>query len=153
MQVHEIMTKNVKVIDSSATLVEAAEVMRDEDVGALPVGEGGRPIGMLTDRDIVVRALAEYKDPAHTTVREVITPRVTTIYADRDVNEAAELMAKDQVRRLLVIDHRQSPIGILSLGDIGRSEHASQAGAHALKGVSDNDNDHGQQTWRKPTHV
>lgn len=151
MQVQELMTKNVKLIDSSATLVEAAEVMRDEDVGALPVGEGGRPIGMLTDRDIVVRALAEYKDPAQTTVREVITPRVTTIYADRDVNEAAELMAKDQVRRLLVIDHRQAPVGILSLGDIGRSRHASQAGAHALKGVSDDNRD--QQTWRNPTHV
>lgn len=145
MQVQEIMTKNVRVIDSSTTLVEAAEIMRDEDVGALPVGDGGRPIGMLTDRDIVVRALAEYKDPAQTLVREVITPRLTTIYADRDVSEAAELMAKDQVRRLLVIDHRQAPVGILSLGDIGRNQYASQAGAHALGGVSDDT----QHSWRR----
>ncbi len=137
MQVQELMTQNVTMIDSSATLVEAAEIMRDFDIGALPVGTGDRPIGMLTDRDIVIRALAEYKDPAQTTVREVITPRLRTIQADRDISEAAELMAKDQVRRLLVLDHNQSPVGILSLGDIGRSQFASSAGAQALQGVTD----------------
>lgn len=120
MQVQELMTKNVKVIDSTATLHEAAEMMRDADIGVLPVADGGRPIGMLTDRDIVVRALADWKDPAQTRVRDVITPRVRTIYADRDVSEAAELMAKEQIRRLLVLDHQQVPVGILSLGDIGR---------------------------------
>ncbi len=129
VQVQQLMSKNIKMIDPSATLVQAAEIMRDNDVGALPVGDGERPIGMLTDRDIVVRALAEYKDPAQTTVREVITPRLSTIQADKDVSEAAELMAKDQVRRLLVLDHMQAPVGIISLGDIGRSQLASSAGA------------------------
>lgn len=137
MQVQQLMTRNVKIIDSSTTLVEAAEIMRDLDIGALAVGDEGRPIGMLTDRDIVVRALAEYKDPAHTTAREVITPRLSTIQADADITEAAELMARDQVRRLLVIDHTQVPVGILSLGDIGRSELADSAGANALQGVTD----------------
>lgn len=149
MQVREVMTKNVKVIDSTATLLEAAEMMRDQDIGALPVADGGRPIGMLTDRDIVVRALAEYKDPAQTRVREVITPRLTTIAADREVSEAAELMAKDQIRRLLVLDDRQTPVGILSLGDIGRTEHGS--GAEALRGVSEPEHEHDwQQKRTKP---
>lgn len=136
MIVQELMTKNVKVIDSSATLMEAAEIMRDEDIGALPVADAGRPIGMVTDRDIVVRAIAEAKDPAQTRVRDVITPRLTTIFADRDVREAADLMAKDQVRRLLVVDHQQTPVGILSLGDIVRGDTASDASADALQGVS-----------------
>jgi CBS domain-containing protein len=139
MQVRELMTKNVKVIDSTATLNEAAEMMRDADIGVLPVADAGRPIGMLTDRDIVVRALADYKDPAQTRVRDVITPRVRTIYADREVKEAAELMAKEQLRRLLVIDQQQVPIGILSLGDIARDDSATSEGARALQGVSEPD--------------
>jgi CBS domain-containing protein len=147
MQVHELMTKNVKVIDSTATLLEAAEMMRDADIGALPVADAGRPIGMVTDRDIVVRALAEYKDPAQTPVRDVITPRLSTIYADRDISEAAALMAKEQVRRLLVLDHHQAPVGILSLGDIGRSESGS-LGARALQGVSAPEHEHAWQERR-----
>ena len=148
MQVHELMTRNVKVIDSTATLLEAAEMMRDEDIGALPVADAGRPIGMVTDRDIVVRALAEYKDPAQTPVRDVITPRLSTIYADRDISEAAALMAKEQVRRLLVLDHHQDPVGILSLGDIGRSEASSSVGAKALQGVSEPEHEHAWQERR-----
>ena len=124
--------------------------MRDQDLGALPVADAGRAIGMLTDRDIVVRAIAEAKDPAQTRVREVITPRLTTIFADRDVREAADLMAKDQVRRLLVIDHQQMPVGILSLGDIARSNAVADSGAQALQGVSEPEHDHAWQQSSKP---
>jgi CBS domain-containing protein len=141
MQVQEVMTKTVKVIDSTATLLEAAEMMRDEEIGALPVANAGRPIGMLTDRDIVVRALASYKDPGQTRVRDIITPRLTTIYADQDISEAAALMAHQQIRRLLVVDHDQAPVGILSLGDISLSEadelRSASASSQALKGVSE----------------
>jgi CBS domain-containing protein len=150
MQVQELMSRNVKVIDSTATLLEAAELMRDEDIGALPVADAGRPIGMLTDRDIVVRALADYKDPNQTRVRDIITPRLSTIYADQDVSEAAELMAKQQVRRLLVIDHDKAPVGILSLGDIGKTNTASSAGAHALHGVSEPHRELEAQKGSKP---
>jgi CBS domain-containing protein len=83
MQVQELMTPSVKTIDSTATVLEAAELMRDQDIGALPVADAGRPIGMLTDRDIVVRALADYRDPSQTRVREIITPRLSTVYATR----------------------------------------------------------------------
>jgi CBS domain-containing protein len=150
MQVQELMSRNVQMIESSATLQEAAEMMRTSEVGALPVAEGGRPIGMLTDRDIVVRAIAELKDPTQTLVREVITPRLSIVYADQDVREAAELMAKDQIRRLLVVDAQQAPIGILSLGDIGRSTAASDAGAQALQGISEPEHQHAWQQSSKP---
>lgn len=135
MQVQDVMTKNVKVIDATATLLEAAEMMRDQDIGALPVANAGRPIGMLTDRDIVVRALADYKDPNQTRVRDIVTPRLRTVYADQDVSEAAEIMSREQIRRLLVIDHDQAPVGILSLGDIGKA--ATGSSAEALRGVSE----------------
>lgn len=148
MQVQELMSKNVKLIEGTASLLEAAEVMRDQDVGVLPVSDGGRTIGMLTDRDIVVRALADYKDPAQTQVREVITPRVSTVYFDQDVSDAAELMAKDQVRRLLVLDRQQKPVGILSLGDVGKHDGTNGEGAEALRGVSQPEHQH---TWQQST--
>ncbi len=150
MQVQELMSKNVKLIEGTASLLEAAEVMRDQDVGVLPVSDGGRTIGMLTDRDIVVRALADYKDPAQTQVREVITPRVSTVYFDQDVSEAAELMAKDQVRRLLVLDRQQKPVGILSLGDVGKHDGTNGEGAEALRGVSQPEHQHAWQQSTKP---
>jgi CBS domain-containing protein len=149
MQVSQLMTTPVLSVESSATLVEAAGMMRDADTGALPVLEGGRPIGMLTDRDIVVRAIAAEKDPIQTTVREVITPRVTTIYDDQEVEEAAKLMADDQVRRLLVISRDQRPLGVLSLGDLARSESAQREGAKALQGTSESEHDH---TWQNAKH-
>lgn len=150
MQVHELMTKDLKLIESTASLLEAAEVMRDRNVGVLPVTDGARAVGILTDRDIVVRALADYRDPAQTTVREVLTPRVSTIYFDQEVSEAAELMAKDQVRRLLVVDHQQAPVGILSLGDVATNGQALSSGAEALRGVSQPEHEHAWQQSTKP---
>lgn len=137
MQVQELMTPSVKTIDSTATVLEAAEIMRDQDVGALPVSDAERPIGMLTDRDIVVRALADYRDPSQTRVRDIITPRLSTVYNDQDVTEAVDLMARDQVRRLLVLDRSQAPVGILSLGDLGKSQSVASEGARALTGTSE----------------
>lgn len=141
MQISELMTRTVATIDAAATLSEAAEIMRDLDVGILPVGDRGTPTGMLTDRDIVIRAVADNKDPAQTLVREIITPRVCSIYADQEAEAAAELMAKEQVRRLLVIDHEQRPVGILSLGDLSR--HASDGEVvTAAHGVSKQETGH-----------
>jgi CBS domain-containing protein len=150
MQVHEVMSRNVKVIDSTATLLEAAEMMRDQDIGAIPVADANRPIGMLTDRDIVVRALADYRDPNQTRVRDIITPRLSTIYEDQDIAEAAALMAKDQVRRLLVIDHQQAPVGILSMGDLGKNDTGSAPAAAALRGVAEPHRELEAQRGTKP---
>lgn len=135
MLVSELMTKAVKTIQAEATLQEAAQMMRDLDVGILPVAEGGRPTGMLTDRDIVIRALADSLDPRQTRVRDVITPRVCSIYAEQEIEDAAELMAKEQVRRLLVVDQQQRAVGIISLGDLSRGS-AEDAAETALEGVA-----------------
>ncbi len=135
MQVSELMTKAVQTIEAGATLQEAAQMMRDLDVGVLPVSDGGRPTGMLTDRDIVIRAVADSRDPVQTCVRDVITPRVCSIDAEQEVSEAAELMAKEQVRRLLVVDKQQRAVGIISLGDLSRGS-AEDAAETAMQGVA-----------------
>lgn len=147
MQINELMSKTVKIIDAGCTLSEAAEIMRDLDVGILPVGDRGTPTGMLTDRDIVIRAVADNKDPAQTLVRDIITPRVCLIYADQEAQDAAELMAKEQVRRLLVVDHEQRPVGIVSLGDLSRHGRRDEVET-AVQGVSED----GVEPRRRVSH-
>lgn len=135
MKIHELMTRSLKTIGAEATLVEAAQMMRELDVGLLPVSDGTRAVGMLTDRDIVVRAVAKGNDPARTCVREAITPHVCTIFADQDVSDAGEVMANEQVRRLLVVDRDHVAVGVLTLGDLIRGA-AAAAAETALEGVT-----------------
>ena len=139
MQVRELMSRAVKTIDAAATVGEAAELMLKLDVGILPVIDRGVPTGMLTDRDIVIRVLADNRDTAQTLVRDVITRRVCSVYADQEVQEAAQVMATQQVRRLLVLDHAQKPIGIISLGDLSRGA-ATHEVETVVKGVSREEN-------------
>src|SRR5437763_10508619 len=100
MQVREIMTCGVEVIRPDATLQEAAQKMKSLDVGPLPVCDGDRLVGMLTDRDITVRATAEGLDPKTTRVRDVMTPEVYYVFEDADVQEAARVMQQRQIRRI-----------------------------------------------------
>lgn len=118
MLVKEIMTAHVASIDSADALVDAAERMRDANVGILPVFEGGRLTGMLTDRDLVVRGIAEGKDPQLTTVREIMTPRTVFAFEDQNAAEAAKLMRENRVRRLPVLNHDRTLVGIVSLSDL-----------------------------------
>jgi CBS domain-containing protein len=128
MLVAELMTGFARTVESSMVLTDAAELMRDHEVGLLPVLEGGRLTGMLTDRDLVVRGLAEGKDPELTTVREVMTPRVATVFEDQDVEEAIRIMRDNQVRRLAVLAHDQRLVGILSEADLPGSLAAEPGG-------------------------
>lgn len=128
MLVREIMTVQARSIESSAFMAEAAEVMRESDVGILPVLEGGRPTGMVTDRDLVVRGVAEGKDPERTTVRELMTPRAVFVFADQSEGEAAQLMEEQQVRRLLVLDHDHALVGIVSASDFRGSKERDEQG-------------------------
>jgi CBS domain-containing protein len=129
MQLREIMTKNVETARPDATLFEAAKIMQREDVGSVPVCDGTRIQGMLTDRDIAIRAVAEGRDPFTTLVRDVMTSEVVYGNEKQDVQEAAELMEREQIRRLLVLDDNKNLVGIVSLGDI-----ATQAGSRKLSG-------------------
>jgi CBS domain-containing protein len=119
MRVSEVMTRGVECTRPDAPVREAAARMKDLDVGVLPVcGDNDRLVGMLTDRDVTVRATAEGSDPGATRVRDVMTPDVIYCFDDQDVAEAARLMKEHQVRRLVVLNRDKRLIGIVSLGDL-----------------------------------
>jgi CBS domain-containing protein len=118
MQVRDVMTKGAECIRPSNSLQEAAQKMKNLDVGPLPVCDNDRLVGLITDRDIVVRAVAEGCDPRNTTVQNVMTPDVLYCFEDQDVPEAARLMRAQQVRRLVVLNQDKRLVGIVSLGDL-----------------------------------
>ena len=118
MQIKDIMTRDPVVAPPDATLRDAARTMRELDSGVLPVGENDRLLGMLTDRDITVRATAEGKDPNGTTVREVMSSAVVSCFEDEDERAAAAKMEEHQLRRLVVLDRAERLVGIVSLGDL-----------------------------------
>lgn len=124
----EIMTPDARCVQEGQTLVEAAKMMRDLDVGSLPIcGDDNRLKGMLTDRDIVVRCLAEGGDPATATARELAQGEVVTIGADASVEEALSVMKQHKVRRLPVIDGHDLA-GMISFEDIARNLSADKLG-------------------------
>jgi CBS domain-containing protein len=118
MKLREIMTREVETITPDASLPDAAQKMKTLDIGALPVCDDNRMIGMITDRDITVRAVAEGQDPAAMCVGDVMSPDLVFCYDDQDVQEAAKLMEEKQIRRLPVMDRSKRLVGIVSLGDI-----------------------------------
>ena len=136
MQVRDVMTRGVEVVRPDATLQEAAAKMDELDVGPLPVCDGGRLVGFVTDRDITVRATAAGRDPRATRVREVMTTDLLYCFEDQDGAEAAALMAERQVRRLPVLDRDEHLVGIVSLGDLAVGADAARA-AEALEQISE----------------
>lgn len=137
MKVSDVMTRDVEVVRPDATLQEAAEKMKALDIGPLPVSDGRQLVGMVTDRDITVRATAEGKDPRTTPVREVMTDRVISCYADDDVREAADRMQKEQIRRLVVLDRAKNVVGVVSLGDLATSGASRKVTSKALEEISE----------------
>jgi CBS domain-containing protein len=136
MKVKDIMTPNVEYTDPSTTIKEAAQKMKSRDFGALPIGENDRLVGMLTDRDITVRSVAEGKDPEKTTVREAMSEHITYIYDDQDLTELADLMKKEQIRRVVVLNRDKRMVGIASLGDLTVDGENVGLGGEVLKKVS-----------------
>ena len=136
MQVHDVMTRGVECVSPSATLQEAAQKMRDLDVGPLPVCDKDQLAGVLTDRDIAVRAVAEGLDPRSTPVRDILVPHLVYCYEDQDVREAARLMEENQVRRLLVLSRDKRLVGIVSLGDLAVEAGDERLAGKALEQVS-----------------
>jgi CBS domain-containing protein len=118
------MTSNPCTIDAGQTVAYAAKMMKDEDVGLAPVVEGNRLVGTLTDRDIVVRVVAQSKDPQLVKVREVASRDLITVDPQQDLDEALRLMASHQVRRLPVVEEDGRIVGVLAQGDV--AEHAKE---------------------------
>lgn len=137
MKVSELMHRSVDLTDPSETIQNAAIKMRDDDVGALPVGENDRLIGMVTDRDIVIRAVTAAQAPNATPVRDVMSPEIVYCFDDDDIEQAAHTMADKQVRRLPVLNRDKRLVGIVSIGDFSRhGGDALNAAREALAGIS-----------------
>ncbi|MBI5471294.1 MAG: CBS domain-containing protein [Ignavibacteriae bacterium] len=112
------MKRNVAMVGSNVSVKEAAEKMRTANVGILPVGEHNQLVGMLSDRDITVRATAEGRDPARTTVREIMSDRVYYCFEEQDIADAATIMMDRNIRRLIVLNQKKQLVGICSLSDL-----------------------------------
>jgi CBS domain-containing protein len=144
MKVSECMTQDVELVTPEQPIREAAQFMLRADAGALPVGDGDRLIGMVTDRDITVRGVAEGLGP-DTPVRQVMTEDLVYCYDDDEIENAAMKMSDAQVRRLPVLSREGDRlVGILSLGDISRSDRAEEATQVALDGITEPGGEHNQ---------
>jgi CBS domain-containing protein len=137
MLVKELMTDNVRAVSANATVCEAAQGMADACIGALPVAQDQKLVGMLTDRDITVRVVSKALDPNKTTVSEVMTPGIFALIEDLDVAEAGKRMRAKQVRRAPVMNADGQLVGIVSLADFAVKSGNTELNDDVLKGVSE----------------
>jgi CBS domain-containing protein len=134
MNIRDVMTPNPRTVTPDDTIESAARIMRDEDTGAVPVVRDGRPIGMLTDRDIVIRAVAEGGNAR--SVRDVVTERLISVSPDASTREATDLMSEHQIRRLPVVENDRL-VGIVSLGDLAVKEAKDRRIGDTLQSISE----------------
>ena len=126
--VRDAMTSNPRSIEPSTKVADAASLMKSEDVGSLPIVEGGQLVGVVTDRDIVIRGVADGKDPQSTTVDEIASRDLVTVDPEQDLDEAMRLMAQHQVRRLPVAEEDGRLVGILAQADVAREGKDAKTG-------------------------
>ena len=126
--IRDFMTKDPRSVESSSNVVEAARLMRDVDAGIIPVVEGEKLVGAVTDRDIAIRVVAEGKSAESTTVGEIASRELVTIDPQQDLDEALRLMAQHQVRRLPVVEEDGKLVGIVAQADIARNASDTQTG-------------------------
>jgi CBS domain-containing protein len=134
MRVADAMTRDVQIASPDQSIIDAAKLMADCDCGVLPVGENDRLVGMITDRDIVVRALAQGKQDAR--IRDVMSPDVKYCFEDEDIDHVAQNMGDLQIRRLPVLSRDKRLIGIVSIGDITTQSGETDIAGQALSSIS-----------------
>ena len=127
-RIAELMTENPHSVTPNASVVEAAKILRDDDVGLVPVVERERLVGTVTDRDITIRVVAEERDPRSTSVGEIASTDLVTVDPQQDLDEALRLMARHQVRRLPVVEEDGRLVGIVSQADVARHGDDGQTG-------------------------
>jgi CBS domain-containing protein len=147
MRVSEAMTRDVRVANPGQTIRDVAKIMAEIDAGAVPVGENDRLVGIITDRDIAIRAVAVGKGP-DTPVREVMSKEVKYCFEDEDLDHVAKNMGDIQVRRLPVVNRDKRLVGIVSLGDIAQTEDAETTG-ETVAAVSEPGGQHSQSAKKK----
>jgi len=126
--IRDLMTSNPTTIEPDKTVVDAAKLMDDEDAGLIPIVEGQKLVGTITDRDIAIRVVAEGKDPQSAKVRDVMTSRLVTVDPEQDLDEALRLMAEHQVRRLPVVEEDGKIVGIVAQADVAKHTSDEQTG-------------------------
>jgi CBS domain-containing protein len=136
MQLRDIMTRDVEVVSPKDTIRDAARIMKTRNVGSIPVCDGKRLQGIITDRDIAVRAVAEGRDASATLVGDVMTPDIVYGREDQDVGDAARVMEQQQIRRLVVLDDDKQLVGIVSLGDLATDSGDRALAGEALEAIS-----------------
>src|ERR1044071_4379586 len=136
MRVSEVMTVDVEKISADATVEQAAKQMKMHNVGILPVVDGDAVVGVLTDRDLALRAVAERLRPEMTRVRQVMTRKVVSCGGDESVASASELMEKNLIHRLIVLSPDKKLVGIVSLSDLAARASAERLSGHVLSRVS-----------------
>jgi len=137
MNLKDVMSSHVEVIRPETTLEDAAKKMKDVDAGSMPVCDGDRLVGMVTDRDITVRATAQGVDPKSMTVKEVMSPDVVYGFEEQDVADAARIMEDKQIRRLLVLNRQKRLVGIVSLGDLATRASSAAITEEVVERVSE----------------
>lgn len=142
MKISEVMTRDVRMVDPQQTICEAAGIMAECDAGAVPVSEDDRLVGVITDRDIAIRAVAENLSP-DTPVGEIMTEEVLYCFEDEDVEQVAKNMGENQVRRLPVLNRENLLVGIVSIGDLALSTKPDTTGS-AVADISRPGGDHSQ---------
>lgn len=147
MKISEVMTRDVRLVRPDQTIREAAHLMAELDIGALPVEETDRLVGIITDRDIAVRAVAEGRGP-DTPVREVMSSDIKYCYEDQSIDEVTQNMGELRIRRLPVVNRDKRLVGILSLGDLAVDESAQDEAGEALGGISRPGGRHSQSAER-----
>jgi CBS domain-containing protein len=135
MKLKDAMTTQVETVRPDTSIQEAAEKMRSLDVGALPVSEGQQLAGMITDRDITIRAVAQGRDPKATRVRDIISPEPVYAFEDQELEEAERLMQEKQIRRLPVLSRAKQLVGIVALADVA-AEGGKKEVARTVQAVS-----------------
>ena len=135
MNIRDVMTRNPRTVSPNDTIQNAARIMRDEDTGAVPVVENGRPIGIVTDRDIVIRAVAD-GNQLNRPVKDIVTGTVVSASPDMSTREANELMSEHQIRRLTVVENERL-VGIVSIGDLAVKEGKDSRTGDTLQSISE----------------
>ena len=137
MKVQDVMTRDPRSVSPDSSARDAATIMREEDVGIVPVVEGSRLIGVVTDRDLAVRLVADGRD-GNTTVREVMSSqRIATCRPEEDLDRVMDTMAREQVRRIPIVDERGSLVGIVAQADVVRKAHDDNKAEETVERISE----------------
>lgn len=136
MKVKDIMTKNVAYINPDSSVTEAAQLMQKHNVGSIPVCDKNGVVGLVTDRDIVVRNVAHGTDPHSTPVKSVMTTQVTTVSPEMDIGQVSGIMSKNQIRRIPAVDNNML-VGIVALGDLATDSRFDTEASGALSDISE----------------